>query len=81
MKFSVKRLVLAAVLALPVASLIVPPAMAKNQSNWPSETQTQKPKASKTQTKSTAKKSGTQKSGTQKAKAKPATKKPTTAAG
>ncbi len=64
---SAKRLILALVFVLPVAALVAPPAMAKQQTTTQGGAQSQKSKTTKTQGKS-------KKQGTQKVK----TKKPTT---
>ncbi len=62
---SAKRLLLALVFVLPVAALVAPPAMAKQQTSTQTGAQSQKSKGTKSQTKS-------KKTGSQKAKAKKA---------
>ncbi len=62
---SAKRLLLALVFVLPVAALVAPPAMAKQQTSTQTGAQSQKSTGTKSQTKS--KKTGSQKAKTKKA--------------
>ena len=58
---SAKRLILALVFVLPVAALVAPPAMAKQQTTTQTGAQSQKTKTTKTNKTAKTKKTGTKK--------------------
>ena len=61
---SAKRLILALVFVLPVAALVAPPAMAKQQTMTQTGAQSQKTKTTKTNKTAKTKKTGTKKTTT-----------------